>query len=605
MAVLAVPPISEEIDWPSLGPGICDFVEGHGQFAGRGLVFGPGDLRGERAELDADKTALIHRSYQVFPLPEKPAERKTVLRRFDAGVRWQATDHPAGRRRFKQVTIELPKGLAKTEFGAWITAGELHPEGPVRCIGWTLEGGAYVPVGGPIRDPYIPLVSYTEEQTEELGYGALYAILAESGYADDFDIGLERIVRADGTGRAVALAGSPNARDGARTTFQWFDEPHRMFSPLLKKARTTMLANIPKRIASDAFTLDTSTRHDPGEKSVHQDSYETAKLIDAGKASDPTFFFFSRHAKRSWKVLPEGDTAEEREADLERANDELESALREAAGSGSSWRDFRSIVAMFRRPGADVAYLCRTYLNWTMRGAGRAFDVDDIQQRLCPPLVTPPSLDKGAAIALGFDGSRRRDATGVAAVRLDSGYMWNAGVWERPGDADEDWEVPRDEVDQKVVDLFDFYTVLWMNGDPEWWDDTLGAWAGRYNHGRHGKVVHEHYTHQPKKMGLEVRAFTQAIESGEAKFGPDPALSGEAATENLATLIRHFGNAHKNPTQFNTEQGDKLYTISKERRDSPLVIDLAMCAVLAWDALVRALARGPHDDGAPAPLYRF
>lgn len=247
MATLIVPGLDDDEGWPSLGALVCDFIEDN-------LVFGPGDLRGDAAVLDADKRALIHRAYQVFPQEHELA----------------------GRRRFKQVTIELPKGTAKTELGAWMIAAELASTGPVRTIGWTLERGEYVPAGGPVRDPYIPLVTYAEEQTEELGYGALYAILSESPIADLFDIGLERIMRADGTGRAVAVAGSPNARDGARTTCQWFDEPHRMFSPQLKKARTTMLANIPKRIAADAWTLDTTTRHDPGENSVHQDSYETA-----------------------------------------------------------------------------------------------------------------------------------------------------------------------------------------------------------------------------------------------------------------------------------------------------------------------------------------
>jgi hypothetical protein len=47
----------------------------------------------------------------------------------------------------------------------------------------------------PVTDPYIPLVAYTEEQSDELAYGALRVILDESPLRDDFDIGLERIMR--------------------------------------------------------------------------------------------------------------------------------------------------------------------------------------------------------------------------------------------------------------------------------------------------------------------------------------------------------------------------------------------------------------------------
>lgn len=189
MTILCVPAI-EESPWPSLGPQVCSFIEDY-------LVFGPGDLRGEPARLDSEKRALIYRAYEVFP-----------------------PGHPqAGRRRFKRVAISLRKGSAKTEFAAWIAAAELHPDGPVRCDGFDAYGR---PVGRGVVDPYIPMVAYTEEQSEDLAYGALRVILQYSQIADDFDIGLERIMRVNGDGKAVALASAPDARDGARTTFQHF-----------------------------------------------------------------------------------------------------------------------------------------------------------------------------------------------------------------------------------------------------------------------------------------------------------------------------------------------------------------------------------------------
>ncbi len=135
-----VPPIDDE-PYPSLGGLVCDWIE-------RYLVFGPGDLRGEPAVLDDEKRALIWRMYEVFP-PGHPQE---------------------GRRRFKRVAVVLPKGTAKTELAAWIAAAELHPNAPVRCIGFDEQ---VQPIGGPVQDPYIPMVAYTEEQSDELAYGAL------------------------------------------------------------------------------------------------------------------------------------------------------------------------------------------------------------------------------------------------------------------------------------------------------------------------------------------------------------------------------------------------------------------------------------------------
>jgi hypothetical protein len=156
MTVLMVP--GDDRPWPTLGPQVCAWIEEY-------LVFGPGDLRGEPARLDAEKRALIYRMYEVWPQ--------------DSAL--------AGRRRFKRCALSLRKGTAKTEMAAWLAAVELHPDGPVRCDGFDAAGQ---PVGVGVTDPYIPLVAYTEEQSDELAYGALLVILQYSVLAGDFDLGL-------------------------------------------------------------------------------------------------------------------------------------------------------------------------------------------------------------------------------------------------------------------------------------------------------------------------------------------------------------------------------------------------------------------------------
>src|SRR5690625_4064393 len=250
--------------WPTLGPQVCDWIE-------ENLVFGPGDLRGERAVLDDEKRALIWRMYEVYP-----------------------KGHPQeGRRRFRRAALSLRKGTAKTEFAAWIAAAELAPNSPVRTVDWDSYGN---PIGGPVSDPYIPLVAYTEEQSDELAYGALKTILEESSIADLFDIGLERIMRATGDGRAVSLSSSPSARDGARTTFSVFDETHWWTLDRLKRAHQTMLANLPKRRAADAWALEVTTAFEPGAGSVAEATFEFARAIHEGRAKDASLFFFHRQA---------------------------------------------------------------------------------------------------------------------------------------------------------------------------------------------------------------------------------------------------------------------------------------------------------------------
>jgi hypothetical protein len=206
---LLIVPEQEGEPWPTLGPQVAAWIE-------KNLTHGPGDLHGKPAHLDSEKRLLLYKMYEVYP-----------------------REHPqAGRRRFRRAAVSLRKGSAKTEFAAWIAAAELHPRGPVRTVSWANAGSKkearWQPIGGGVVDPYIPMVAYTEEQSEELAYGALRAILSAETCAvrKDFDIGLERIMRKDGHGKAVALAGSPDARDGARTTFQHFDEALAIDTPI-------------------------------------------------------------------------------------------------------------------------------------------------------------------------------------------------------------------------------------------------------------------------------------------------------------------------------------------------------------------------------------
>lgn len=222
--------------WPTLGPQVCDYIETN-------LVFGPGDLRGQPAVLDDEKRALVYRMYEVFPQEHELA----------------------GRRRFQRVGFSLAKGLAKTEFAAWIAACELSPDAPVRTVGWDSYGN---PIGGPVTDPYIPMVAYTEEQSDELAYGALKAILEESPISDLFDIGLERIMRVGGDGRAVSLSSSPSARDGARTTFSVMDEPLSLDTPIPTPNGWTTMGEI--RVGDKVFGRDGKPCNVLGISEVHK-----------------------------------------------------------------------------------------------------------------------------------------------------------------------------------------------------------------------------------------------------------------------------------------------------------------------------------------------
>lgn len=513
--------------WPSLGPGICDFIE-------QNLVFGPGDLRGQPAILDDEKRALIFRIYEVYPKGHAQA----------------------GRRRFKRVGISLRKGTAKTEFAAWIAACELHAEGPVRCTGFT-KGGE--PIGGPVMDPYIPLVAYTEEQSEDLVYGALRVILELSTLKDDFVIGLERIERTKGGGRAQALAGAPDARDGARTTFQSFDESHRLTLPRQIRGHQTMLGNIPKRFLADAWTLETTTAFEPGGGSVAQATMEYAQQVESGAIKDARLFFFHRQASDHHDL---------------NTDEGVRAAVLEASGPSADWSDIESIVEQFRDPTIDHSYQERVWLNRPLQSSSQAFDV--VQwSGLARSRVVPP----GTLITLGFDGALFHDSSVLVATDVVAGYQWPLGIWERPQDwrPERPWKVPTEDVDRAVHGAFAQYQVCRFYCDPPYWETWVAAWAGEFGADR----VHEWWTNRRRQMAAAIQSFATSVQDGTISHAGDKVIE------------RHIGNARKEDLPgWRDEQGRALYLIRKERPDSPQKMDGAMACVLSWEARNDAIAAG-------------
>lgn len=527
MGLLVVPPPDKQ-PWPSLGGLVCDWIEKY-------LVHGPGDIRGEPARLDDEKRALLWRAYEIHP-----------------------KGHPQeGRRRFKRVAFSLRKGSSKTELAAWVAAAELHPDAPVRFAGWDRRGN---PIGKGVTDPYITCVAYTEEQSEELCYGALRVILEEGPLRDDFDIGLARIMRKRGDGKAVPLATAPDARDGARTTFAHADETHRWVLPRLREAHRVMLANLPKRKAADGWMLETTTAPAPGENSVAELTMDYARAVASGVVTDSRLFFFHREASDKHDLgTPEG----------------IRAAVLEASGPVAEWSDIDAIVEQWNDPTSDRTYLERVWLNRLVRSAERAFDAEQ-WKRLANPDAGEP--EPGTLITLGFDGARKFDSTALVATDVKTGYQWPVGIWQRPPNRDE-WEVPYHEVNAAVDRAFSTWNVWRLYADPPYWETQVAEWQGQYGEER----VYNWWTNRTKPMAYALRGFVNAIAAGELSH-----CGSRLFTE-------HIGNAVRRQLTLKDEDGKPLWNIQKERPDSPLKIDAAMAACLSWEARTDAVAAGMLD----------
>jgi len=540
MSVFMLPPPDDE-PWPTLGPDVCAFIEAY-------FCHGPGDLLGEPVQLDEEQRGWIYRLYEVEP-------EKTERRRGRVIVK--AKNPKAGRRRFDRGSLSLRKGSNKTEFAAWIAGAELHADGPVRCAGFDTVRGVRVPTVRGVTDPYIPMISYTEEQTEELAYGALRRILEKCQIGNDFDIGLERIIRRSGDGKAEAVSASPNARDGARTTFQHADETHRFTLDTLKRGWGVMLANLNKRPIAEPWALETTTAPEPGMQSVAETTMLYAQgIAEKGTGAKSRLFFFHRQASEKHDLETEAG---------------LRAAVVEASGPYiSKWSAIDRIAEAFRAPDADTAYLERVWLNRPVQASGVAFDVSRWRELVRPGYTAP----NGAVIALGFDGSRYEDSTALIATEITSGHQWPLGIWSHDGKPN--WEVPVTEVDGIVADAFLRYTVARMYCDPPLWEGWVSTWAGKYSPER----VVEWWTNRRKPMAYAIRSFAAAMAAGEVTHDGDRVVTS------------HMANARRLYTNLVDEKGQRLWILRKERPDSPMKIDAAVASVLSWEARNDALAAG-------------
>ena len=545
--MLLVVPGPDAEPWPTLGPGICDLIE-------ETAVYGPGSLQGQPYVIDPEFRAFIHRSYEVYP----------------KGHEW------AGRRRFKRCGLSVRKGLAKTEKMALIAYVELHPDGPTRCDGFDAYGDA---VGRPVRAPYIPMLAAEKTQVEELAFGVLTYLCTEGLDADLFDVTQERIARLDERGRedgkAVPLANSPGGRDGARTTLNCFDEPHRLILPRQIEAHNTMDANLPKRPLDDPWSLYVGTAGRAGQGSVAEQLHHEAEQIRDGKIARPDLFYVYRTDDNPARNL--------------RDKAERIKAVAEATGPAGEWGpgQFDEIASKWDRPGADSDYLERVWLNRWGTSRSQFFDMTKVR-----PLAHPgATLDEGEFITLGFDGARFRDATALVGVSIERGLVELLGLWERP-DGVEDWEVPEDEVTELLAAAMKRFDVWRMHADPPHWTETVGAWSARWP----DQVV-EWWTNKPVRMAYEHRKLLEGIDIGSVMFGG--LVDDDAKFDPHGNLLQHFANAGRHELRVKDDHGEPLYTMAKQDGKDHLKFDAAMATSLAWGAAMEARKSGAKPRRRP------
>lgn len=456
-------------------------------------------------------------------------------------LRFYALD-PKGDRLYRRALISRPKGWGKSPLLAALCAFEAC--GPCRFSGWKNGEAA----GKPVPTPLVQLAAVSEDQTENT-YSLLYQMLSEGPALDHYglDVGLTRVF-IPGGGKIEPVTSQAGTREGQRVTFACLDETH-LWLPGNKGVQ--LAATIRRNAAKmNGATFETTNAYRPGQESVAEKSAEAAKVESKGLLYD------HREPSRS----PSLDNKQE-----------LRKALIQVYGDARAWVDVDRLMAEVADPATDPSDARRFYLNQIVHAADAAFDIEQWNALADASALVPD----GELVVLGFDGARFHDTTALVATTVETGHQFVLGIWERPQEAGEDWEVDESDVDAVVEQAFERYDIWRLYGDPPYWESALDRWAGRWP----DQIV-RWWTNRNKPMAYALRAYATA------QRGADLSHDGDTV------MARHVGNARKRETRLKDEEGRWMWLISKEHPNSANKIDAAMAGCLSWEARGDAIAAG-------------
>ena len=328
-----------------------------------------------------------------------------------------------------------------------------------------------------------------------------------------------------------ALSSDAFSKEGLNPTLVCFDElhaqPNRELFDVMSLAMGARIEPMLVAITTAGVKTDNS-----GKDSICFSLYEYGKKIALGEVDDPSFFF------AWWEANNDNDYRSElswREANP-------------GFGDIVAADDFAS--AILRTPEAEfktkrLNIWTSTSDTWLPHGS---WDV----------LADTKEIPDGSDVVLGFDGSFNGDCTAIVAVSVgEVPHIMPVAVWEKPDEADANWQIPVLEVEDAIRAAATRWQVLEIACDPYRWARTF-------------QVLDDE--------GLPVVTFPQTA----SRMTPATTRFFEAVVNKTIThngdarLARHIANA-----QLRTDnRGSRL---AKEAKGSKRRIDLAVSSVMALE----------------------
>lgn len=352
---------------------------------------------------------------------------------------------------------------------------------------------------------------------------------------------------AGGGGKIIRLATDPTTLHGYNPSLVICDELHAWTKPSLRKVWAALTSAGGARARRQVFTISTA-----GEASQRKEGI-LGRLIDgnegAGELEQPTAgLTISRNFKGETMVYnysaPTIDPHDVKAMKLANPASWITLAYLERQAADPELSD----AEVLQLHGCVWATGERTWMDPKL--------VENLARRGGP--IKQAQL-KGREVVLAFDGSYSRDSTVLYGATVEQHpYLWVEDLWEKPGDAASGWRVSRLDVDAAVRDAMERYRVLELAPDPPGWHREIEEWEETF-----GEVVVRFETNQPRRMGPACDDFEQA------------ARDEEFTTDGHEALIRHL--AHCVPKRRGAHT-----IVTKEEPDSPLKIDVAIGAIIAY-----------------------
>lgn len=481
-------------------------------------------------------------------------------------LRFYEIDPWTGKRKYRRGVLCRPRGWGKSPLLAAIAIAE--GLAPVLPDGWDANGRPVAKPWSDVRTPLVQIAAVSETQTKNTWTPLLEML---QGPVLDAYPGLEPLDTFVNLprGRIETITNSARSVKGNKPVFAVLDQTEEW----VKTNRGTKLAETMRINAAKVggFTLESPNAYVPGEDSVAEMSAKFWANILQGKARDDGLYYDHREAP------PDVDLTD---------RDSLHAALAYTYGDSADVNgghvDLDTLIATIWDPATDPQTARGDFLNQVTHAANAWLSKPQVDRLACDT-----DLQNGDAVTLGFDGSVKDDATALVACRLSDGHLQVLGVWEKPeGPAGENWQVPTGQVDQEVDRAFDRFRVVGFYADPPHWQDYLDRWTAR-----HGDTVQlratsdrpfSWWTTRQKVMVAATERFEGAVHEQSLSFNPDHVLG--------PALLRHLLNARRRVL------GRSGISISKEYRGSPNKIDIAMAAILAYEARMDAVAKNINAE---------